>query len=82
MAMYGFPEIVALSPSTSPGSAMRVISDLPSLEVAASLTRPAQSMKMPRGDCPSTKSSAPFGKRVEYLSASKAFSNSSGRSQK
>src|SRR5205085_6334113 len=82
VAMYGLPEIVALSPSTSPGPAIRVIKDLPSLEPAASFTRPAQSIKMPRGDCPSTNSMAPLGKRVEYLSDSKAVSNSSGKSQK
>src|SRR5689334_19111850 len=74
--------MVALSPINSPGSAICVISALPSPEQVVSLTRPEQSMKTPRGACPSTNSIAPFGKMVLYLRVSNSFSSSTGRSQK
>src|SRR6185369_5337147 len=61
VSSYGFPETVALNPSTSPASAILRIKVLPSVEQIDSFTRPLQRTKIPRGACPSTKSTAPLG---------------------
>src|SRR5208283_3885574 len=74
--------MVALSPRTSPGSASLTMTVLPLGELIESFTLPLQSTKMPRGNCPSTNNTAPWGYAVAYLMFSKACSAVSGRSQK
>src|SRR5450755_3692472 len=74
--------MVALNPSTSPGSASFTIIVLPLGELIESFTLPLQSTKIPRGICPSTNSTAPCGYAVAYLMFSKACSAVGGRSQK
>src|ERR1700687_470639 len=74
--------MVALSPSTSPGSASFTITVLPLGELMESFTLPLQSTKMPRGICPSTNSTALWGYAVAYLMFSNACSAVAGRSQK
>src|SRR5262249_5395731 len=50
----GSPEITALSPKTSPASAIFRIRTLPSFEVVESFAFPEHKMNAPRGNCPST----------------------------
>ena len=54
-------EIAALSPSTSPGSEILVMTVLPSADEVESFALPAQSTNTPRGCCPSINSIADFG---------------------
>src|ERR1700722_240801 len=74
--------MVALNPSTSPGSASFTIMVLPLGELMESFTLPWQSTKMPRGSCPSTNSTAPGGYAVANFMSSKACSMVGGRLQK
>src|ERR1017187_2872696 len=74
--------MVALSPRTSPASAIFRIRVLPSDAQMESLTRPLHNTKMPRGACPSTNSTAPLGYAVAYLIVSKVCNAEAGRSQK
>src|SRR5208282_161228 len=69
-------------PSTSPGSASFTIIVLPLGELMESFTLPLHNTKMPRGICPSTNSTAPWGYAVAYLMVSKVCSAEVGRSQK
>src|ERR1700690_1836998 len=74
--------MVALRPSTSPGSASFTITVLPLGELMESFTLPLQSTKMPRGICPSTNNTAPWGYAAAYFMFSNAWSAVAGRSQK
>src|SRR5262249_37539627 len=61
VSSYGFPEIVPGTPITSPASAIHRIRTFQSAELADIFTRPLYSTNTPRGSCPSTNSTAPFG---------------------
>src|ERR1039458_3220970 len=74
--------MVALSPRTSPASAIFRIRVLPSDAQMESLTRPLHNTKRPRGAWPSTNSTAPLGYALAYLIVSKVCNAEAGRSQK
>jgi hypothetical protein len=74
--------MVALNPSTSPASASFTIIVLPLGELIESFTLPLQMTKMPRGICPSTNSTAPWGYAVANFMFSKVCSAAGGKSQK
>src|ERR1035438_1481847 len=74
--------ITACRPRTSPASAIRTISVLPSREVVESLARPWQRIKIPQGFCPSTRTAACSGKTAGCLIRLKASMDAGERLQK
>src|ERR1019366_5066809 len=76
------PLTLALSPRTSPASAIFRIRVLPSDAQMESLIRPLHKTKMPRGTWPSTNSTAPLGYSMRYLIVSKVCNAAPERSQK
>src|ERR1039457_7731725 len=79
---YGPPVITACNPRTSPASAIRIISVLPSRDVVESLARPWHRMNIPHGLCPSTSTTACSGKTAACLILLKASIEGRERSQK
>ncbi len=78
----GVPARQALRPSTSPGPATRRVRRFPDSEQMEILTLPSHSTKIPRGTSPSRNNVLPRGKKARAFRLSKAFRESSGRSQK
>src|ERR1700689_2995906 len=74
--------MVALNPSTSPGSASFIMMVRPLGELMESFTVPLHNTKIPRGICPSTNSTASGGYALAYLMFSRLRRAASGRSQK
>ena len=79
---YGPPVTTACKPRISPGSAIRTINVLPSREAVESLARPWQSMKIPQGLCPSTRTTACSGRTAACFILLKAAIESWERLQK
>src|SRR5580704_7111135 len=77
----GSPDITALSPSTSPASAIFKMSTLPSREVVESFAFPEHSTNAPRGVCPSTNRRALPGYVLKWLAALNSFRTSADRPQ-
>lgn len=73
---YGLPITTASKPRSSPARAIRRMMAFPPPDVAESLACPWQSMKTPRGLCPSTKMTARDGLTVACFNRLKTSSDS------